>query len=122
MDMARKKKRLSRRDKRDLKIIEARKNQPTRPYEEVAKELEELDKADIKKKMLSVIKKKGSMHADQLWRETWKAFGLTIDDIATEKWIPEIELRRCIVDLLSERKLFLLGDMKLSLHEPRHRR
>jgi len=120
--MAKKKKRLSERDKRDLKIIKARKNQPRRPYEEVAKEIEAQDKADIKKKMLSIIKKKGSMKSVDLWRETWKAFGLKIDDVATEKFLPEMELRECIMDLLFERKLFLLGNNKLSLREPRYRR
>ncbi len=120
--MAKKNKRLSERDKRDLKIIEAQKDQSMRPYEEFAKELEELDKADIKKKMVSILKKKGSMKSDQLWKETWKAFGLRIDDIATKKLIPEIELRKCVMDLLFERKLFLLGDRKLSIWKPRYRR
>jgi hypothetical protein len=111
--MARKKKRLSRRDKRDLKIIEARKNQPTRPYEEVAKELEEQDYEEVRQKMLSIIKKRGPMTIDELWRATLIGFGLKMKDLYTDKWIPEEMLQDCMGALLVWGELKLLPDRRL---------
>ena len=72
-------------------------------------------KGEIQAKMLLVIKNKEPLKPDELWKETWKSFGLELDDMYTDRWIPEITLRQCIMHLLYRRELILLNDRRLGL-------
>ncbi len=103
-------------DARHLRIIRSRAGQPTRPYAETQKKIEKLDKEAIKRTMLAVLRKRGPLSIDDLFRATTIGLGLKMRHLYTVAWVSHEELIECMYALLYlEGKLQLTSDLKLSL-------
>lgn len=72
---------------------------------------------EIKKKMLELVRANGPYKIMDLWMATRLAFGQKFEDLYTDRWIRDIDLRRSIASLVDEHDLFFLANRTLSSQE-----
>lgn len=69
---------------------------------------------ELKKKIFELLMEK-DLNADALYLAVRKSFSQTIDDLYSDRWIREIDLRRATSELIDERKIYFLANRDFSL-------